>query len=249
MKKIGIIGSGSWGVALAIHLAKMGHQIILWSYSEEEQTYINNYKKCKFLPKVQIPENVACTLSYEEAIWGSDVILHVTPSKFVRSTLVEYKKFITSQPVIMCSKGFEPETLKTLTEVLEEEIPFAKIGILSGPSHAEEVSIGIPTALVIASKYTEVQEQIRELFMSENLRVYSSSDVRGVELGGALKNIIAFCSGIAAGLGLGDNTFAALLTRGLVEIKRLGIAMGARNRYYLWANRTRRFNCNMFKST
>ncbi len=226
MKKVGIIGSGSWGVALAIHLAKMGHQITIWSYSEEEKNLINNYRKCKFLPKVQIPENVTCTLSYEEAICGSDIILHVTPSKFVRSTLKEYKQFITSQPVIMCSKGFEPDTLKTLTEVLEEEVSFAKIGVLSGPSHAEEVSIGVPTALVIASKYIQVQEEIRDLFMNENLRIYISNDVRGVELGGALKNIIAFCAGIAAGLGLGDNSFAALITRGLVEIKRLGIAMG-----------------------
>ncbi len=206
MKKVGIIGSGSWGVALAIHLAKMGHQITIWSYSEEEKNLINNYRKCKFLPKVQIPENVTCTLSYEEAICGSDIILHVTPSKFVRSTLKEYKQFITSQPVIMCSKGFEPDTLKTLTEVLEEEVSFAKIGVLSGPSHAEEVSIGVPTALVIASKYIQVQEEIRDLFMNENLRIYISNDVRGVELGGALKNIIAFCAGIAAGLGLGDNS-------------------------------------------
>ena len=226
MKKVGIIGSGSWGVALAIHLAKMGNEVTIWSYSEEEQNLINNYKLCKFLPKVQIPENVTCTLSYEDAIWGSDVILHVTPSKFVRSTVSEYKKFVTSQPVIMCSKGFEQETLKTLTQVLEEEMPFAKIGVLSGPSHAEEVSLGVPTALVIASQHVNVQEQIRELFMNEKVRIYTSNDVQGVELGGALKNIIAFCAGIAAGLGLGDNTFAALITRGLAEIKKLGIAMG-----------------------
>lgn len=226
MKKIGIIGSGSWGVALAIHLAKMGHKIMLWSYSEEEKNFINYYKKCKFLPDVQIPENVTCTLNYEEAILESNIILHVTPSKFVRSTISEYKQFISNQPVIMCSKGFESNTLKTLTEVLTEEIPNTKIGVLSGPSHAEEVSIGVPTALVIASKCNQIQEEIIDLFMNENLRIYTSSDVRGVELGGALKNIIAFCAGIAAGLGLGDNSFAALITRGLVEIKRLGIAMG-----------------------
>lgn len=226
MKKIGIIGSGSWGVALAIHLAKMGHKIMLWSYSEEEKNFINYYKKCKFLPNVQIPENVTCTLNYEEVILESNIILHVTPSKFVRSTISEYKQFISNQPVIMCSKGFESNTLKTLTEVLTEEIPNTKIGVLSGPSHAEEVSIGVPTALVIASKCNQIQEEIIDLFMNENLRIYTSSDVRGVELGGALKNIIAFCAGIAAGLGLGDNSFAALITRGLVEIKRLGIAMG-----------------------
>jgi glycerol-3-phosphate dehydrogenase (NAD(P)+) len=226
MKKIAIIGSGSWGVALGIHLANLGNEIRIWSFSQEEADYINNYKKCKFLPKVELPMNIYCTLSYEEAIQGSDLILHVTPSKFVRSTVVEYKKFVTSQPVIMCSKGFEKDTLCTLTEILKEELPFTKTGIFSGPSHAEEVSMGVPTAMVIASEHQSVLELVQSVFMNEKLRVYTSTDVKGVELGGALKNIIAFCAGIAAGIGLGDNTFAALITRGLSEIKRLGIKMG-----------------------
>lgn len=182
MKKIAIIGSGSWGVALAIHLAKMGNEVRIWSFAEDEANLINVHKKCKFLPNVEIPEGISCYMNYEEVICGSDIILHVTPSKFVRNTVKEYKKFVTSQPVIMCSKGFEPETENTLVEVLEEEMPFAKTGILSGPSHAEEVSVGIPTAIVIASKYKEVQNLIVSTFMNENLRVYTSDDVKGVEL-------------------------------------------------------------------
>lgn len=226
MKKIAIIGSGSWGIALAVHLAKMGNEVRVWSFAEEEMDYINNYRRCKFLPKLQLPDGIYCSLSYEEVIVGSDIILHVTPSKFVRNTVKEYKRYVTSQPVIMCSKGFEPDSERTLVEVLEEEMPFAKTGVLSGPSHAEEVSIGVPTAIVIASKHQSVQELIQKTFMNDTLRVYTSNDVKGVELGGAIKNIIAFCAGVAAGIGLGDNTFAALITRGLVEIKRLGEKMG-----------------------
>lgn len=228
MKKIAIIGSGSWGVALAVHLAKMGNEIKIWSFSEEECELINRYKKCKFLPNVVIPDNVVCSLSYEEVVWNTDVVLHTTPSKFVRSTVKEYKKFVTNQPVIMCSKGLESETLYTLSQILKEEMPYAKIGVLSGPSHAEEVSKEIPTAIVIATEHQSIVDLIREIMMNENLRVYSSTDVIGVELGGALKNIIAFCSGIAAGIGLGDNSFAALITRGLVEIQKLGVKMGAK---------------------
>lgn len=182
MKKIAIIGSGSWGIALAIHLAKLGHEVRVWSFAEEEANYINQYRRCKFLPNVKLPEGISCKLNYEDVIWGSDMILHVTPSKFVRDTVKAYKRFVTTQPVIMCSKGFEPETGKMLVDVLEEEMPFVKTGILSGPSHAEEVSVGIPTAVVVASKYPEVREMIQNHFMNENLRIYTSEDVRGVEL-------------------------------------------------------------------
>lgn len=152
MKKITIIGSGSWGVALAIHLAKLGHKIKIWSFSKEEADLINNEKKCKFLPKVTLPEGITCYLDYKEAIEGSEIILHVTPSKFTRSTVSEYKKYVTNQPIIICSKGFERETLLPLDEVIKQEMPEAKIGVLSGPSHAEEVSIGIPTVMVVASR-------------------------------------------------------------------------------------------------
>ena len=226
MKNIAIIGSGSWGVALAIHLAKLGNNVKIWSFMKEEADLINNEKKCKFLPEVTIPEGIYCTTSYEEAIENSEIILHVTPSKFTRNTVKEYKKYVTNQAIVICTKGFEKETLSTLDEVIKEEIPYVKLAILSGPSHAEEVSKEIPTAMVIASENTELANELRDIFMNENLRVYTSKDVKGVELGGALKNIIAFCAGIAAGLELGDNTFAALITRGLHEISVLGEILG-----------------------
>ena len=226
MKIISIIGSGSWGVALAIHLAKLGNKIQMWSHSEEESKLINKEKKCKFLPDAAIPENVFATTSYKEAINGSDFILHVTPSKFTRETVKEYKQYVKEQPIVICSKGFEKETMYTLDEVIKEEIPDVKIAVLSGPSHAEEVSVAIPTVLVVASKDDDLLKLVQNTFMNDKMRIYTSKDVKGVELGGALKNIIAFCAGVAAGIGLGDNTFAALITRGLSELSRLGIALG-----------------------
>lgn len=233
MKNIAVIGSGSWGVALAIHLANIGHNVKIWSFAKEEADLINNEKKCIFLPKATIPNNVKCSLDFKEVIEDSEIVLIVTPSKFIRSTVIKFKQYITNQQIVVCSKGFESGTLKTLTEVLEEEFPNNEIGALSGPSHAEEVSLSIPTAIVIASKYDEVLNNIQPSFMNSKMRIYTSHDVQGVELGGALKNIIAFCAGIIAGLNLGDNTFAALATRGLVEITRLGTKMGAdKNTFY-----------------
>ncbi len=228
MKKICIIGSGSWGCALAIHLGNLGHEVRIWSFSEEEKDIINNERTCKFLKNSVIPKTVKCTTSYKEAIEGSDLILHITPSKFTRDTVKNYKEYVTNQPIIICSKGFEEATLSTLDDVVSEELPNTKIGVLSGPSHAEEVSIAIPTALVIASKDAEVCKMVQDEFMNDRLRIYTCDDVKGVELGGALKNIIAFCAGVAAGLGLGDNTFAALITRGLKEITELGVALGGK---------------------
>ena len=233
MKKVAIIGSGSWGAALGIYLAKLGNEVKIWSFAQEEADLINNERKCKFLPGVEIPENIVCTLSYEEAIKDSDFILHVTPSKFTRNIVKEYKQYVTNQPIIICSKGFEKDSLLTLDEVIKEEIPGVEIGVLSGPSHAEEVSVGVPTLLVIASENTELMNMIQDTFMSETIRVYTSTDVKGVEIGGALKNIMAFCAGIATQMNLGDNSFAALLTRGLTEIARLGVAMnGNRETFY-----------------
>lgn len=230
MKNIAIIGSGSWGVALAIHLAKNGHKIKIWSYEKEEADLINNQRKCKFLPNVEIPDNIECKLDYEEVIKGADLILQVTPSKFTRNIVRQYAKYVDvkKQPIIVCSKGIEKETTLTLDEVILQEIPNARIGALSGPSHAEEVSIAVPTLLVIASEDEEVKNLVQDVFMNEYMRLYTSNDVKGVELGGALKNIIAFCSGVAAEIGFGDNTFAALITRGLVEIRKLGIALGGK---------------------
>ncbi len=226
MKNIAIIGSGSWGVALAIHLANLGNNVKLWSFSQEETDLINNERKCKFLPKAEIPSNISCTTSFEEAIKGTDFVLHVTPSKFTRNILKQYKDYIEKQPVIICSKGFESDTLMTLDEVFAQEAPNIRVGVLSGPSHAEEVSILMSTVLVAASKYPDILSMIQDTFMCETMRVYTSTDVKGVELGGALKNIIAFCSGVAAGIGLGDNAFAALITRGLAELARLGQKLG-----------------------
>ena len=225
---IAIIGSGSWGVALAVHLANVGNNVKIWSFMEEERDLINNERKCKFLPGVELPENIMCSTDFGEVIKDSKMILHVTPSKFTRSTFKQYKEYVGNKPIIICSKGFEKETLETLDEVILEEMPEAKVGVLSGPSHAEEVSIAIPTALVIASKHQNILKTIQDAFMSEKMRIYTSNDVKGVELGGALKNIIAFCAGVAAGIGLGDNSFAALITRGLKEIARLGIELGGK---------------------
>lgn len=233
MRKIAIIGSGSWGVALATHLARCGNEIKIWSFNEEEKNLINEEKKCKFLPNIELPENISCSTSFEEVIKDTDFILHVTPSKFTRETFCQYKQYVGNKPVIICSKGFERESLKTLDEVILEELPDARVGVLSGPSHAEEVSVAIPTVLVIASEHDEILKMIQDTFMCDAMRIYTSKDVKGVELGGALKNIIAFCAGVAAGIGLGDNTFAALITRGLGELTRLGVELGGqKNTFY-----------------
>ncbi len=227
MKNIAIIGSGSWGVALGIHLVNLGNKVKIWSFEEEERDLINNEKKCKFLPEVNLPDGIYCSTDYKEVIDGTDFILHVTPSKFTRSIVRDYKKYVENRPIVICSKGLEKESLKTLDEVILEEIPNAKIAVLSGPSHAEEVSTGQHTLLVCASKDPKVLKTIQDTFMCDIMRVYTSNDVKGVEIGGALKNIIAFCAGAAVSLGLGDNAFAALLTRGLSEITRLGVELGA----------------------
>jgi len=233
LKKVAIIGSGSWGVALAIHLAKLGNEVKIWSFDKEEADLINIEKKCKFLPNITLPEGIECFLDFENTIKDSNIILHVTPSKFTRSIVKQYKQYIVNQPIIICSKGFEKETLSTLDEVILDEIPNAKIGVFSGPTHAEEICIGVPSAMVIASKSNTILKQVQALFMSDSIRVYTSSDIKGAELGGALKNIIAFSAGVAAGIGLGDNSFAALITRGLNEITRLGVALGGKqNTFY-----------------
>lgn len=228
MKNVSIIGSGSWGVALAMHMAKLGHNVKIWSFLKEEADLINNEKKCKFLHEVTIPDNIIATQSFEECVKDSDYIFHVTPSKVVRNTVKQYKEFVKNQPIIMCSKGFETETLNTLDEIIAEELPHNPVAVFSGPSHAEEVSKEVPTAMVLASKNNKLLSELQEMLMTENMRIYLSNDVKGVELGGALKNIIAFCAGILVGMDLGDNSFAALLTRGLTEIARLGNALGGK---------------------
>ena len=229
MKTIAIIGSGSWGMALGIHLANIGNNVKIWSFLQEEADIINIERKCKFLPNIdKIPNNITATTNFEECISKSDYIFHVTPSKFTRNIVKEYKKFVDNQPIILCSKGFEADTLSTLDEIFKEELPNNELVVFSGPSHAEEVSNKIPTAMVLAGKNNKLLFDLQDLMMNEYMRIYLSNDLKGVELGGALKNIIAFCAGMLVGMNLGDNSFAALITRGLKEISRLGVALGGK---------------------
>ena len=192
MKTIAIIGSGSWGAALALHLGKLGNKVKLWAFCEEDYDNIANNRECRFLPGIKIPDNIEVSLEYKDVIEGSDIILHVTPSKFTRENIKKYKQYVTNQPIVMCSKGFELSTLSTLDEIIKEEIPGAKIAVLSGPSHAEEVSIGIPTAIVVASEDREVLNMLQDTLSSPSLRVYTSDDVKGVELGRMLKKYYSF---------------------------------------------------------
>ncbi len=182
MKKIAIIGSGSWGVALATHLAKCGNEVKLWSFNEEEMNMINQQRKCKFLPGLEIHQNITCYNNFQEVIEDTEFILHVTPSKFTRDTFKQYKQYVGNEPVVICSKGFEKDSLKTLDEVILEELPTARVGVLSGPSHAEEVSIAIPTVLVAASKHEDILTLLQDTFMCNDMRIYTSKDVKGVEL-------------------------------------------------------------------
>ena len=229
MKTIAIIGSGSWGMALGIHLANIGNNVKIWSFLQEEADIINIERKCKFLPNVdKIPNNITATTNFEECISKSDYIFHVTPSKFTRNIVKEYKKFVDNQPIILCSKGFESDTLSTLDEIFKEELPNNELVVFSGPSHAEEVSNKIPTAMALAGENNKLLFDLQDLMMNEYMRIYLSNDLKGVELGGALKNIIAFCAGMLVGMNLGDNSFAALITRGLKEISRLGVALGGK---------------------
>jgi len=196
MKNIAIIGSGSWGVALGIHLAKLGNNVKMWSFNSEEADLINNEKKCKFLPGVTLPDRIIATTSFEDAIKNSEIILHVTPSKFTRETIKKYEQYVTNQTVVICTKGFEKSSLLTLDEVFHEELPDVKLAALSGPSHAEEVSRGVPTAIVIASEDENTADYVRDIFMNENLRIYTSTDIRGVELRRSIKKyycILRWC--------------------------------------------------------
>ena len=198
MKNIAIIGSGSWGVALGIHLAKLGNTVKMWSFNPDEARLINEEKKCKFLPGVILPDGIYATTSFEEAINGCEIILHVTPSKFTRETIKKYEQYVTNQTIVICTKGFEKSTLLSLDEVFHEELPNVKLAALSGPSHAEEVSREVPTAIVIASEDEKTADRVRDVFMNENLRIYTSTDIRGVELRRCFKKyycILCRCRG------------------------------------------------------
>ena len=226
-KNIAVVGSGSWGMALANHLAEMGNAVKVWSFTEEEKNLINNERKCMFIPDMVLDEKIYCSNDVVEVVKDADYIFHVTPSKVTRNVFKQYKDYVKDKPIVICSKGLENATLKTLDEVMLEELPTAKIAAFSGPSYATEVVKHIPTAIILASKHDDVLDEVSSLLMNEYMRIYKSRDVVGVEVGGALKNIIAFCAGICAELNFGTNAEAALITRGLAEITRLGEKMGA----------------------
>ena len=226
-KNVAVVGSGSWGMALANHLAEMGYAVKVWSFTEEEKNLINNERKCMFIPDMVLDEKIYCSNDVVEVVKDADYIFHVTPSKVTRNVFKQYKDYVKDKPIVICSKGLENATLKTLDEVMLEELPTAKIAAFSGPSYATEVVKHIPTAIILASKHDDVLDEVSSLLMNEYMRIYKSRDVVGVEVGGALKNIIAFCAGICAELNFGTNAQSALITRGLAEITRLGEKMGA----------------------
>lgn len=225
--KIAVIGSGSWGSAISVLLAEKDNDVYLWSWIQEETDRLNRDRENKeFLPGIPFPDNITCTHDMKECIENAEVIVTAAPSPATRTTAKQMAPFVKNgQIIVNISKGLEGEL--RLSEVYKSEIPQADVAVLSGPSHAEEVSRRIPTTVVIASKSKESAEFLQDVFMTEHFRVYTSSDVIGVELGGALKNVIALCAGISDGLGYGDNTKAALITRGMAEMSRLGVAMGA----------------------
>lgn len=225
--KIAVIGSGSWGSAISVLLAEKDNDVYLWSWIQEETDRLNRDRENKeFLPGIPFPDNITCTHDMKECIENAEVIVTAAPSPATRTTAKQMAPFVKNgQIIVNISKGLEGEL--RLSEVYKSEIPQADVAVLSGPSHAEEVSRRIPTTVVIASKSKESAELLQDVFMTEHFRVYTSSDVIGVELGGALKNVIALCAGISDGLGYGDNTKAALITRGMAEMSRLGVAMGA----------------------
>lgn len=230
MAKIGIIGAGSWGTALALLMHNNGHQVIVWSIIESEVEMLKTKRQHESkLPGVILPEEIEITNNLQEAMNHRDLLILAVPSPFTRSTAHSMKEFLVDgQKVVNVAKGIEESTLYTLSEVIEEELPTADVAVLSGPSHAEEVGKCLPTTCVAGAHTKETAEFLQNLFMSPVFRVYTSPDMLGMELGGALKNVIALAAGIADGLGYGDNTKAALITRGIAEIARLGIKMGAK---------------------
>ncbi len=229
MAKINVIGSGSWGTAVAVMLAKNGHDVLLWSYFKSESEELTKHRENKpFLPGIIIPDSVKFTSDISQC-GEADIIIIATPSHTIRSTAASLAPYTKKGQIILnISKGLEEDTHFTLSHVLKDELPDCEIAIMSGPSHAEEVSREIPTTNVVAARTEEIANYIQDIIMNPTFRVYTNLDMLGVELGGSLKNVIALCAGVLDGLKLGDNTKAALMTRGIVEISRLGVAMGAK---------------------
>ena len=230
MAKIGMIGAGSWGTALTYELSAKGHEVTMWSALDDEVMMINRcHEQTEKLPGVILPESVEATTRLESAIKGMELLVLAVPSNFVRGTAKQMAPFVEEgQRIVSVAKGIEDGTLMLMTQIIEQEIPQARVGGLYGPTHAEEVGKGLPSAIVAGAADPELAAYIQETFASKALRVYTTSDIVGMQVGSALKNVIALAAGIADGLGYGDNTKAALITRGIAEIKRIGVAMGGR---------------------
>ena len=233
--KIGILGAGTWGIALAKLLCNAGHDVVVWSAIEKEIDVFSSTRIHPNLPGVELPEKLAYTKNIEDACKDKDIILFAVPSVFVRATAKRVAPYIVDGQIIVdVAKGIEEETLFTMTEIIADELknPTIKLVALSGPTHAEEVVRDLPTTIISASEDIETAEYVQKVFNTERMRVYTNTDIRGVELCGALKNVIALASGIATGLGCGDNAKAALITRGIAEICRLGMAMGCNDQTF-----------------
>ena len=235
MKKIGVLGAGTWGMALARMLCVNGHEVTIWSAIEREVDEFSATRTHPNLPGMVIPAEISFTKDIETVCTGKDVLLFAVPSPFVRSTARKAAPFIPQGQIIVdVAKGIEADTLFTMTQIIADELkdPTVKLVALSGPTHAEEVARDLPTTIVSACEDQAAAEQVQDIFWGTCMRVYTNADVLGVELCGAMKNIIALASGIATGLGFGDNAKAALITRGIVEISRLGTAMGCREQTF-----------------
>lgn len=230
MANIGVLGAGSWGTALACLLHNNGHQVSIWSIMKDEVMMLQEKRQhVTKLPGVMLAQDIVITNDLKEAMNQKDVLVLAVPSPFTRSTCQSMREHLRKgQIVVNVAKGIEEETLYTLTDIMEEELPGVNAAVLSGPSHAEEVGKGLPTTCVAGAHDRKTAEYLQNIFMSPVFRVYTSPDMLGIELGGALKNVIALAAGIADGLGYGDNTKAALITRGITEITRLGVAMGGK---------------------
>ncbi|MBS4899954.1 MAG: NAD(P)-dependent glycerol-3-phosphate dehydrogenase [Clostridiales bacterium] len=229
MAKVSIIGAGSWGTAIGILLANKGEEVVLCAMSDKKYDQLmEKHENVTALPGVPLPKSIHISQDIEESISGADVLVMAVASIYTREIARKISPFVREdQIIVVVSKGIEEDTLLTLEEVVEEEVPQARIAILSGPSHAEEVGRSIPTTCVIGARKKETAVYLQSVFMSDSFRVYINPDMLGIALGGALKNVIALAAGIADGLGYGDNTKAALITRGIAEISRLGDKMGA----------------------
>ena len=229
MKKIGVLGAGTWGMALARMLCNSGHEVTVWSAIEKEIDEFSVTRRHPNLPGMEIPEGIVFTKEIAQVCQGKEILLFAVPSPFVRSTAQKAAAFVTDGQIIVdVAKGIEADTLYTMTRIIGEEIknPEVKLVALSGPTHAEEVAKDMPTTIVSACEDREAGRKVQEVFSNTCMRVYTNEDVLGVELCGAMKNIMALGAGIAVGYGCGDNAKAALITRGMAEITRLGIAMG-----------------------